>query len=154
MIKNKKFMVILVVFVLSAALMTGCNAGTEGGAGLGGENSANVVGNPVDEGRAIDKEKPAAPTNEEQAVTGNQASEAQATANVEGTVKAFDANTGMITLTTQSAEKLELKVTGDSKILVSASPATLDKLSTIIGSGVSVEYYTGTNTVTKINVKG
>ncbi|HWR61998.1 MAG TPA: hypothetical protein VN580_10325, partial [Clostridia bacterium] len=141
MIKNKKFMMILAAFVLSIALTTaGCNAGIEGEAVPGEEDSINAPEN-------TGGEEPAAGTEEP---TG----EAQTTANAEGTVKAFDAGTGMITIAVQSGETLELKVTGESKIFISESTAGADKLSAIIGSEVSVEYSSETNTVTKINVKG
>ncbi|KUO69343.1 MAG: hypothetical protein APF77_02355 [Clostridia bacterium BRH_c25] len=137
MVKNKKFMVIFAVFILSAALLTGCSTFTEG---------------------EIGQEEPGisdsgAPTDNEQATTGNQADEVQATANANGVLKSFDADTGLITLVTQSGDNLELKVTGESKILISTSPAALDQLATIIGSEVSVDYHDETKTVTAISIK-
>lgn len=148
MIKNKKFMIILAAFVLSIALtVTGCNAGIEGEAVPGEEDSINAPEN-------TGGEEPAAGTEEQAGETEEPTDEVQATANAEGTVKAFDAGTGMITIAVQSGETLELKVTGESKVSVSESPAGADKLSAIIGSEVSVEYNTETNTVMEINVKG
>lgn len=152
MIKNKKFMIILAAFVLSIALtVTGCNAGIEGEAVPGEEDSIeDSINAPENTGG----EEPAAGTEEQAGETEEPTDEVQATANAEGTVKAFDAGTGMITIAVQSGETLELKVTGESKVSVSESPAGADKLSAIIGSEVSVEYNTETNTVMEINVKG
>ncbi|MEA4845964.1 MAG: hypothetical protein VB106_01895 [Clostridiaceae bacterium] len=141
MIKSKKFVAILVVFVLSTILMTGCNPGTVEESGLGAEDSVN--GQAVEEGQAAE---------EGQAETDSQADEDQTTVN--GTIKAFDSNTGAITLITQNGDKLELKVTGESKILAGTDPVTPDQLTSIVGSEVSVEYQAETKAVTKINVKG
>lgn len=141
MIKNKKFMMILAAFVLSIALTAaGCSADIEGENIPGEEDNINSSENTGGEEPVTETDKPA--------------DEAQTTANAEGKVEAFDADTGMITIAVQSGEKLELKVTGESEIFVSAAPASADKLSAIIGSEVSVEYSSETNTITKINVKG
>ncbi len=151
MIKNRKLMVIVAVFILSAALLTGCNDGTQGESGLGGED--NVSGTSADEGQTAGGEEDVVPTGEG-AATGSQEGSGQTFANADGTLKSFDAKTGLITLTTQSGEELELKLTDGSKILISTTPATLAELANIIGSEASVEYDAEAKTVTEIDIKG
>lgn len=144
-------MVLLAVFILSTALLTGCNDGTGGETGLGGEDNALTTS--ADEGQAADGEETAA-TSGEGTTAGSQDGSGQAFANVDGTLKSFDAKTGLIILTNKSGDELELKLTDNSKILISAIPATLAELTNIIGSEASAEYDAETKNVITIDLKG
>lgn len=149
--KNRKLMVILAVLILSAALLTGCSDGTQGESGLEGEN--NISGTSADEGQTAGGGEDVVPTGEG-TTAGSQEGSGQTFASADGTLKAFDAKTGLITLTAQSGEELELKLTDGSKILISTTPATLAELANIIGSEASVEYDAEAKTVIEIDIKG
>lgn len=145
MIKSKKFIVVFAAFMLIAVLLTGCNPDTAGENELEGDAGISTPGTPYEE-------EPA--ETDKQAETDNKKDEAGAATNVSGTLKSFDAKTGMITIDTQSNDKLELNVIEESKILINNLPATSEKLTDIIGSEVSVEYNAETNNVEVINIKG
>lgn len=133
MAKNKKFVVILAVFVLSAALLTGCVAGEGGETGQNGEVGLNDSENVNDSNQAE--------------------TQAQDTATVSGTLKAVDAAAGTVTIATKSDGELVLEFTNESKILEGGSLSTLDQLAAKIDSEVDVEYHTITKTVTAISIQ-
>jgi ABC-type oligopeptide transport system substrate-binding subunit len=151
MIKSKKFIVVFAAFMLIAVLLTGCNPDTAGENELEGDAGISTPGTPYEEEPAETDDQT---ETDKQAETDNKKDEAGAATNVSGTLKSFDAKTGMITIDTQSNDKLELNVIEESKILINNLPATSEKLTDIIGSEVSVEYNAETNNVEVINIKG
>lgn len=132
MIINKRFVLVMVIFVLGTVLLTGCGGGAGGETGL--EEEPGVT-------------DPAVPPNEEE--TG----ESQATATASGTLKTISTNDGTVTIATESGDELVLKVTSESKILISESLLPIAQLDTVIGSKVSAEYHTETKTATVINIQ-
>lgn len=132
MVKNKKFMVIMVILVLGAVLFTGCGTGAGGETGL--EDNPEVT----DSAASADEE---------------QAGESQATATVSGTLKTINAVDGTVTIATENGDELVLNVTSESQIIVSESLTTLAQLENVIGSKVSLEYHAETKNVTVISIQ-
>lgn len=133
MSKNKKFMVIMAIFVLGAVLLIGCGAGVEEETKIGGQDEVSVA--------------PVVPSDEKDA------GESQAIATANGTLSTINAADGTVTIATESGDELVLKVTSESKILVSESLSTIDKLDALIGSKVSAGYHAETKTLAVINIQ-
>ncbi|MEL7565159.1 MAG: hypothetical protein AAGU27_09775 [Dehalobacterium sp.] len=146
MIINKRFVLVMVIFVLGTVLLTGCGGGAGGETGL--EEEPGVTDPAVSpNGEEPGVTDPAVPPNEEE--TG----ESQATATASGTLKTISTNDGTVTIATESGDELVLKVTSESKILISESLLPIAQLDTVIGSKVSAEYHTETKTATVINIQ-
>ncbi len=145
MSKNKKFMVILAIFMLGAILLTGCggDAGEETELDWGGEESDFTA--PADE-KEVDEEE-TAPVDEEATA------EDQATITASATLKAVEVDAGTITIVDQSGDELVLKVSENSKMLLGESLSTLAELATVIDSEVDIEYHAETKTVMAISIE-
>ena len=152
MIKNKKFIVILAVTILSAALLTSCSVDDGGETQLEGNPEAadNNEFKDNTEDQAVEDIITDQPV--EDITTDQDETQSQDTIIASGTLIATDAATGTVTITTKDDDELILEVTSESKIQIDDSLSTLDQLATKIGSEVSVEYQAETKTVTVVSV--
>ncbi|MBA1335468.1 MAG: hypothetical protein HPY66_1093 [Firmicutes bacterium] len=146
MIKNKKFVFILAIFILGAVFLAGCGVGAGEETEQEGEAGVTDTAGPAGEEKAVGEEE-AVPADEEEAA------EAQATTTTSGTLKAVDAAARTVTIATESDGELVLEVTDKSKILVDESFVTYVQLVNKIGSEVIVEYYDGTKVVTAVSIQ-
>lgn len=148
MFKNKKFVVILTVFMLGATLLVGCNTPEEGKT-VPEDKTTNQA---VEDKTAKDKTTDQAVEDKTTKDKTTDQTEAQSQTTANGTLKAVDATAGTVTITTEKGDELVLKVTNKSKFLVGGSSSTLAQLADKKGSGVSVEYLAESKTVTSVSI--
>ncbi len=88
------------------------------------------------------------------AATISAQSQASTTASIAGTLKAVSAIQGTVTITSQSGADVVLKVTNDTKLLLSGAATTMASLATDIGAQVTASYNAQTNTATSVQAQG
>lgn len=138
--KYKRLIAVFAALVLSVVFFTGCTDTV----GETGKEEAGIN----DTGASSGSEQASGDSRQT-----DDYQEKQATANAEGTIKSFDADTGTITIVTDDDDQLVLTISGESKIFVGTSPEEPYKLSDAIGSKVTAEYLTETKIVTAISIK-
>ena len=140
MLKNKKIIILLVVFILGAALFTGCGTDVEDETGTG-EPSKPVDNN---EGSGDVSNQPEEGINPDPSGT-------QPQTNAAGILKAADAES--VTISDEEGGELVLTVTSDTKIQIGDADSAPADLAGKIGSEVSAEYDEETKTATVVNIK-
>lgn len=124
MMKNKKFVIMLAIFVLGAALLTGSAMGQEGEIG---QADGATAGQEVEIGQA-------------ESITAS------------GTLKAVDVNAGAVMIATVSGDELVLTLTEESQIQIGGALSDLTQLAAKIDSKVDVAYQVEAKTVTVISI--
>lgn len=129
MVKNKKFAVVLIVFMLGAALLSSCSV-TDGG-----ESQLEGISESTDyeDGQDYTSDETV-----ESNISDQSETQSQAASTATGILKAAEADS--ITIIAESGEELVINITSDSKIEIGDVASTSADLATKVGSKVTVSY--------------
>lgn len=139
MAKIRKLIVILMVLVMSSVILMGCGSSEEEVT----ISEDNIMEQGTETGDANGS-----------VITGDTETQVEdRVAAASGKLKAVNADASTVTITTNSGDELEFKITGESKIFIGESSATIDEIGSKEDVEVRVEYLDKEKTITSITVQ-